>query len=156
MSGGSSAPLTLPSEANYIGFWCDFDSILISFNFFFFESIWKLIGIIWVIDRSYLGDSKKCPVTVADLKTLPNQLNELMKAYKENEEARDQFLSKNPDAKAARGKRSEKEVMSVVEGDEGSKNEVVSGEHASLFDGPDLALQRKMERDAKKKEDSSS
>ena len=35
MSGGSSAPLTLPSEANYIGFWCYFDSILISFNFFF-------------------------------------------------------------------------------------------------------------------------
>jgi hypothetical protein len=91
------------------------------------------------------------PNDVAEQEYAEDQLNDLMKSYKENEEARDQFLSKNPDAKAARGKRNEKEVMSVVEGNEESK-----GEHASLFDGPDLALQRKMERDAAAKNDESS
>ena len=89
------------------------------------------------------------PNDIAEQEYAEDQLNELMKAYKENEEARDQFLSKNPDAKAARGKRGEKEVMSVV-------GDATSGEHASLFDGPDLALQRKMERDAAKKDDTSS
>jgi len=88
------------------------------------------------------------PNDVGEQEYAEDQLNELMKSYKENEEARDQFLSKNPDAKAARGKRNAKEVMSVV-------GEEASGEHAGLFDGPDLALQRKMERNAaEKKEDS--
>ena len=40
MSGGKDAPLTLPSSAYYVGYWCDFDSILISFFFcFFLQSI---------------------------------------------------------------------------------------------------------------------
>ena len=99
------------------------------------------------------------PHEVADQEYAEDQLNDLMKAYKENENARDDFFSKNPDAKnGARraGVRGEKEIMSVVGPSDKDTNEVVAtgGEHASLFDGPDLALQRKMERDAKKKEDS--
>jgi hypothetical protein len=91
-----------------------------------------------------------------------------MKAYKENEEAREQFYNKNPDAKNAVGKkgvRTEKEIMSVVGTEEDRKaaaaaaqNETVSvadkagAVGAGLFDVPDLALQRKMEREAAKKE----
>ena len=39
MSSSEGAPLTLPSQQNYVGLWCDFDCILISFNFFFFVNI---------------------------------------------------------------------------------------------------------------------
>jgi len=99
------------------------------------------------------------PHEVADQEYAEDQLNDLMKAYKENENARDEFFSKNPDAKDGgrrAGVRGEKEIMSVVGPTDKGTNEVVNtgGEHGSLFDGPDLALQRKMERDAKKKEDS--
>ena len=77
-----------------------------------------------------------------------------MKAYKENEEAREQFYNKNPDARNASkkgGVRGEKEIMSIV-GPTDEQNVVgTTGEHASLFEGPaDLALQRKMERDSNK------
>lgn len=97
------------------------------------------------------------------------QLNELMSAYKKNEEDREQFYSKNPEARAAKGQkrgvRTDKEIMSVVgpsdEKVEDSSNEVVSsttsagGAFAGLFEGPaDLALQRKMERKEKKDGDS--
>jgi hypothetical protein len=91
------------------------------------------------------------------------QLNELMSAYKKNEEDREQFYSKNPEARAAKGQkrgvRTEKEIMSVVgasDEKDGSSNEVVptttaGGAYSGLFDGPaDLALQRKMERQEKK------
>jgi hypothetical protein len=99
------------------------------------------------------------PHEVADQEYQEEQLNTLMKAYKENEEARETFYNKNPDAKNAVGKkgvRTEKEIMSVVGSEEDRKaaqNETVQGgSHSSLFDAPDLALQRKMERDAAKKE----
>lgn len=99
------------------------------------------------------------------------QLNELMSAYKKNEDDREQFYSNNPEARAAKGQkrgvRTEKEIMSVVgpsdEKTEGSSNEVVSaapttsagGAFAGLFEGPaDLALQRKMERKEKKEDGS--
>ena len=87
------------------------------------------------------------PHDVAEHEYAEDQLNDLMKSYKENEEARDQFFAKNPDAKnaARKGARGEKEVMSVVGASE--------GEHGSLFDAPDLALQRKLERDAAAKKD---
>ena len=89
------------------------------------------------------------PHDVSEHEYAEDQLNDLMKSYKENEEARDQFFAKNPDAKNAANRkgpgRGEKEIMSVVGPSE--------GEHGSLFDAPDLALQRKMERDAAKKGD---
>jgi hypothetical protein len=92
------------------------------------------------------------PHNVSNQEYQEEELNSLMKAYKENEEAREQFYNKNPDAKnaARRGAvRGEKEIMSIV----GPKDDAsTGGQHASLFDGPDLALQRKMERDADKKE----
>lgn len=96
------------------------------------------------------------PHDVAEQEYADEQLNNLMKAYKENEEQREQFYSKNPDAKKGGkvGFRSDKEIMSLVGPTDEKKNTLVqaAGEHASLFDGPaDLALQRKMEREAAKK-----
>jgi hypothetical protein len=104
------------------------------------------------------------PHEVQNQEYAEEQLNELMSAYKKNEEDREQFYSKNPEARAAKGQkrgvRTEKEIMSVVgasdEKAEGSSNEVVptttaGGAYSGLFDGPaDLALQRKMERQEKK------
>jgi hypothetical protein len=93
------------------------------------------------------------PHNVKEQEYQEDELNSLMKAYKENEEAREQFYNKNPDAKTASkkgGVRGEKEIMSIV-GTEEDKSNAAGGEHASLFDGPaDLALQRKMEREEKK------
>ena len=93
------------------------------------------------------------PNNVQEQEYAEDQLNTLMKAYKDNEEARDQFYSNNPDMKkeAFQGK---KNVVSMSR-----ENETVSltptasasgGSHDSLFSAPDLALQRKMERDAAK------
>lgn len=92
------------------------------------------------------------PNDVAEQEYAEDQLNDLMKAYKKNEDDREQFYSKNPQAKEGRrgAVRGEKEIMSVV----GPSDETPSNtQHSGLFDGPaDLALQRKMEREQKKEE----
>jgi hypothetical protein len=113
------------------------------------------------------------PHNVAEQEYQEEQLNSLMKAYKDNEDQREQFYNQNPEAKAAAGKkgvRGEKEIMSIVgpTDEAAATNEVVSvatkstattstaaaGQHQSLFDGPaDLALERKMQREAEKKKD---
>lgn len=97
------------------------------------------------------------PNEVSEVEYAEDQLNDLMKAYKQNEEQREEFYAKNPAAKAARnskgGARSEKEIMNIVGPSEGGAETAPSpaGQHGSLFDGPaDLALQRKMEREEKK------
>ena len=103
------------------------------------------------------------PHEVAEQEYSNDQLNSLMKSYKENEEQREEFYKQNPDAKKGgkAGVRTEKEIMSIVGPTSGDSNAAggdpatggAGGEHASLFDGPaDLALQRKLERDAEKKE----
>ncbi len=101
------------------------------------------------------------PHEVAEQEYSNEQLNSLMKSYKENEEQREEFYKQNPDAKKGgkAGVRTEKEIMSIVGPTNGESNAAgggpaaAAGEHASLFDGPaDLALQRKMEREAEKKE----
>lgn len=111
------------------------------------------------------------PNDVSEQEYAEDQLNTLMKAYKENETAREEFYKKVPEAKAASGARggarSEKEIMSIVGPTEeksapAAANEVVStgapaGAYQGMWDGPaDLALQRKMEREAaaKKEKDS--
>jgi hypothetical protein len=93
------------------------------------------------------------PNNVANQEYQEEELNSLMKAYKDNEEQRETFYKANPDAKnaAKRGAvRGEKEIMSLV----GEKEEAPSGgAHNALFEGPaDLALERKLEREASKKE----
>lgn len=104
------------------------------------------------------------PHDVAEQEYQEEKLNELMKAYKQNEEVREDFYKKNPDARDAvnkKGVRTEKEIMTIVGTDEdreAAKNEIVSGavagSHSSLFEGPaDLALQRKLEREAAEKKD---
>ena len=106
------------------------------------------------------------PSAIAEHEYAEDQLNTLMKKYKENEEAREQFH------KEQRSRAKNKSVVSMPGGSQqegdynSSKNVSVSrveedssvpslGTDASsfsgMFSGPaDLAIQRKMERDAKK------
>jgi len=94
------------------------------------------------------------PHEVQNQEYADEQLNMLMKGYKENEDARENFYSSNPDAKKAAFK---KGVQSMVEPEAkaGTADDLsaamrgVSSENAAIFDGPaDLAIQRKMERAA--------
>lgn len=106
------------------------------------------------------------PSNVAEQEYQEEQLNQLMKSYKENEEQREMFFKQNPELKnGGKGKgRTEKEILSIVgpkdeQGapveDGGAAGGAAGGQHDSLFNGPaDLALERKMQREAeaKKKE----
>jgi hypothetical protein len=88
------------------------------------------------------------PSDVKEQEYAEEQLNTLMKSYKENEDARELFYNKNPDAKKEAFKGGEKKKVVSMSREEGSE-----GPHDSLFGGGiDLALQRKMEREAKKDE----
>lgn len=98
------------------------------------------------------------PHQVGSQEYADEQLNMLMKGYKENEEARENFYSQNPEAK----KNAFKKGVKTINGEDvaGPKEELssamgLSAENSALFDGPaDLAIQRKMERaeQEKKKE----
>lgn len=103
------------------------------------------------------------PHNVAEQEYQNEQLNTLMRSYKENEEQREQFFKENPEAKKAAASKGRgigaKEVMSVVDGEvttsssnaAGGGPSAAGGQHASLFEaGIDLALQRKLEREGKK------
>jgi hypothetical protein len=100
------------------------------------------------------------PHEVAEQEYAEDQLNTLMKAYKQNEADREHFYSQNPEARKAvsqrGGARTEKEIMSIV-GPTDEKTDAAPapgpGSHDSLFSAPDLALQRKMERDAANKKE---
>jgi hypothetical protein len=107
------------------------------------------------------------PHDVADQEYAEEELNTLMKSYKENEEQREQFYKENPSARKA-GVRTEKEIMNVVgptsasasgsdapssassdasSSDAPSSSVPVSTAHASLFnEKDDLFLQRKQEK----------
>jgi len=99
------------------------------------------------------------PHDVADQEYAEDELNTLMKAYKENEEQREQFYKQNPEAKKGGkvGVRTEKEIMSVVgpsEPVEETPSEAPSvvaaaapsTAHSSLFnEKEDLFLKRKNE-----------
>ena len=107
------------------------------------------------------------PNDIAEQEYAEDELNTLMKSYKENEEQREQFYKENPAAKKG-GKvavRTEKEIMSVV----GPTDTLVSdasattasaattaptpASHQSLFNSDDIFLQRKMNDAANKKND---
>jgi hypothetical protein len=100
------------------------------------------------------------PHDVSNQEYAEDQLNSLMKSYKENEEQREQFFKQNPDLKDGKGKRGVPgdKIMSVVSGEEagaetaaaGGGGGGAAGAHDSLFSAPDLALQRKIEREGKK------
>jgi hypothetical protein len=102
------------------------------------------------------------PHDVSNQEYAEDQLNTLMKSYKENEEQRELFFKQNPDLKDGKGKRGipGDKIMSVVSGEEagaeaaaaggGGGGAATGGAHDSLFSAPDLALQRKMEREGKK------
>jgi hypothetical protein len=100
------------------------------------------------------------PNDVTDQEYAEDELNTLMKSYKENEEQREQFYKDNPAARKGGkvGVRTEKEVMSVVgdsdaDASSAAPAQSASGAHASLFnDKDDLFLKRKQE-DANAKKD---
>lgn len=74
------------------------------------------------------------PKDIAEQEYAEDQLNQLMKGYKNNEESREKFYSEHPNLKKNGDK---KVVTSMVEGDTSSTN--------AIFNGPaDLAMERKM------------
>jgi hypothetical protein len=85
------------------------------------------------------------PAEVAEQEYAEDQLNTLMKKYKENEEAREMFMREN----RTRGRTGP--ATSVVReretsSEEGSNAAAMPSTFNSMFDGPaDLAMQRKME-----------
>jgi len=82
------------------------------------------------------------PHEVADQEYAEDELNTLMKSYKDNEDQKEQFFKENKEVRSGKaGTRTNKEVMSVVE--EGQAPAAGDG----LFeDKPDLFLQRKAEQ----------
>jgi hypothetical protein len=106
------------------------------------------------------------PNNVQDQEYAQEELNTLMKKYKENEQTREQFFEEQRKAKRPAGGASGggagsagvvNKVIEVLPADEnvsatadasGNTNSVVqASDHNSLFDAPgDLALQRRMER----------
>ena len=80
------------------------------------------------------------PHEVAEQEYAEDELNTLMKAYKENEEQKEQFFKENGRGGKV-GVRTEKEVMTVDGGEEAKPS---GGSHDSLFSGEkDLFLERK-------------
>jgi hypothetical protein len=74
------------------------------------------------------------PKDIAEQEYAEDQLNQLMKGYKNNEESREKFYSEHPNLKKQADK---KVVTSMVEGDASATN--------AIFNGPaDLAMERKM------------
>ena len=77
------------------------------------------------------------------------QLNSLMKAYTENEDAKDKFFTENPEARNAKNVKSvfNMSLQSNEDASASATDVATSSVTNSLFDGPaDLALARKMER----------
>jgi hypothetical protein len=80
-----------------------------------------------------------------------DQLNSLMKAYSENEDAREKFYTQNPDAKKAKNVKSVFNMSLQPSDAAGTSAELNATEATNtLFEGPaDLALARKMEKATK-------
>ena len=82
------------------------------------------------------------PHQIPDQQYANEQLNNLMKAYNDNEDALDKFYTENPDAKT---KKNEKSVFSMSL-EPTAENAAATSSHAALFEGPaDLALQKKID-----------
>jgi hypothetical protein len=102
------------------------------------------------IHNIFLGEVGKwlpwdpAPSDVTEQEYAEEQLNTLMKKYKENEEAREMFMREN----RTRGRTGP--PTSIVREAEGASNAAAApAEFNSMFNGPaDLAMQRKMEKKA--------
>jgi hypothetical protein len=102
------------------------------------------------IHNIFLGEIGKwlpwdpAPSDVTEQEYAEEQLNTLMKKYKENEEAREMFMREN----RTRGRTGP--PTSIVREAEGASNAAAApAEFNSMFNGPaDLAMQRKMEKKA--------
>jgi len=88
------------------------------------------------------------PHDVADQEYAEDELNSLMKSYKENEDQKEQFFKENKDVRTGKaGTKTAKEVMSVVE-EETATPASSPAAGGGLFDNtPDLFLQRKGEKE---------
>lgn len=107
------------------------------------------------------------PNNVADQEYANEQLNTLMKKYRENEENREVFYNEQKKsrigtAKTAQAAQPAQTTIKEVELDGRNADAATTpftsgadaGSYAGLFSGPaDLAIQRKMEREVKKEED---
>jgi hypothetical protein len=71
------------------------------------------------------------PKDIAEQEYAEDQLNQLMKGYKNNEESREKFYSEHPNLK-----RNDKKVVTSMSEDDSVKN--------AIFNGSDLAMERKM------------
>lgn len=89
------------------------------------------------------------PHQVGEQEYAESELNNLMKSYKENEDARDKFFEEQKKQPAPK-----KIVFGVEGGEDTAAVTSSSSEYSGLFNGSgDLALSRKMERDANLKAD---
>ena len=99
------------------------------------------------------------PNKVVDQEYANDQLNTLMKKYRENEESRDQFYNEQKRKRMGTGaaEPTSTEVKLTEMGSEGASNAAASaaaGSYDGLFSGPaDLAIQRKMDSAAAAKKD---
>ena len=87
------------------------------------------------------------PSKVGDQEYANDQLNTLMKKYRENEDARDSFYTEQKAKRIGTARtRDAEQTTTVSEGTSGG-----SSEYDAMFSGPaDLAIQRRMETAEKK------
>jgi len=71
------------------------------------------------------------PKDITEQEYAEDQLNQLMKGYKNNEESREKFYSEHPNLK-----KNDKKVVTSMSEDDSAKN--------AIFNGTDLAMERKM------------
>lgn len=92
------------------------------------------------------------PNNVSEQEYANEQLNTLMKKYRDNEEARDLFYSEQKKKKIGQSKTKDIEESAVVEGTSSAAGSVTE-QYGSMFEGPaDLAIARKMENRLDKKD----
>ena len=85
------------------------------------------------------------PTEVNEQEYAEEQLNNLMKKYKENEDSREMFMRENRNRMRGSGPT---HSVSRVDGEEPAPSNAAANEYNSMFSGPaDLAMQRKMEKE---------
>lgn len=85
------------------------------------------------------------PTEVNEQEYAEEQLNNLMKKYKENEDNREMFMRENRNRMRGSGPT---HSVSRVDGEEPTPSNAAANEYNSMFSGPaDLAMQRKMEKE---------
>lgn len=94
------------------------------------------------------------PNNVTEQEYANEQLNTLMKKYRDNEEARDHFYTEQKKKKIGQSKTKNVEAEAEADSNQGSSAAgSITEQYGSMFDGPaDLAISRKMENRLDKKD----